>query len=185
MDLLSAFSMPCCPLRQRPARCSDSSGTRLVDFFAADVPSPFAAVAIEHLGGAIGRVGEWDTAFSHRRAQHSCLVLRAWRDPAASHDNIAWGRSCYGAMEPFLEQGVYVNYLGDEGEGRSRGDDGYLNRKYGLAFRTPPRTRERKPSTVACGNMISEPERVAHFKAPTAIPPLAASCSRRRKRTAL
>jgi hypothetical protein len=79
-----------------------------------------AAVAIEHLGGAIGRVGERDTAFSHRRAQHSCLVLRAWRDPAASHDNIAWGRSCYGAMEPFLEQGVYVNYLGDEGEGRVR-----------------------------------------------------------------
>jgi FAD/FMN-containing dehydrogenase len=23
-------------------------------------------------------------------------------------------------MEPFLEQGVYVNYLGDEGEGRVR-----------------------------------------------------------------
>ena len=99
---------------------SDDAIERLVDFFAADVPSPFAAVAIEQLGGAIGRVGERDTAFSHRRAQHSCLVLRAWRDPAASQDNIAWGRSCYGAVEPFLEQGVYVNYLGDEGESRVR-----------------------------------------------------------------
>ena len=99
---------------------SDDAIERLVDFFAADVPAPFAAVAIEHLGGAIGRVGERDTAFSHRRAQHSCLVLRAWRDPAASQDNIAWGRSCYGAVEPFLEQGVYVNYLGDEGESRVR-----------------------------------------------------------------
>jgi FAD/FMN-containing dehydrogenase len=99
---------------------SDDAIERLVDFFAADVPSPFAAVAIEHLGGAIGRVGERDTAFSHRRAQHSCLVLRAWRDPASSEDNIAWGRSCYGAVESFLEQGVYVNYLGDEGESRVR-----------------------------------------------------------------
>jgi len=79
-----------------------------------------SATEVDHLGGAIGRVGERDTAFSHRRAQHSCLVLRAWRDPAASQDNIAWGRSCYGAVEPFLEQGVYVNYLGDEGESRVR-----------------------------------------------------------------
>ena len=30
------------------------------------------------------------------------------------------GRACYGAVEPFLEQGVYVNYLGDEGESRVR-----------------------------------------------------------------
>ena len=99
---------------------SDAAIERLVDFFAADVPSPFAAVAIEHLGGAIGRVDEQATAFGHRSAQHSCLVLRAWRDPAASEENIAWGRSCHGAMEPFLEQGAYVNYLGDEGESRVR-----------------------------------------------------------------
>ena len=99
---------------------SDDAIERLVDFFAADVPAPFAVVAIEHLGGAIGRIGERDTAFSHRRAQHSCLVLRAWHDPDASADNIAWGRSCYAAVEPFLEQGVYVNYLGDEGESRVR-----------------------------------------------------------------
>ncbi len=99
---------------------SDDAIERLVDFFAADVPSPFAAVAIEQVGGAVARVGERETAFSHRRAQHSCLVLRAWRDPAASQDNMAWARSCYGVVEPFLEQGVYVNYLGDEGESRVR-----------------------------------------------------------------
>jgi hypothetical protein len=99
---------------------SDDAIETLVDFFAADIPSPFAAVAIEQLGGAIGRVGERDTAFSHRRAQYSCLVLRAWRDQAASQANVAWGRSCYAAVEPFLEQGVYVNYLGDEGESRVR-----------------------------------------------------------------
>jgi FAD/FMN-containing dehydrogenase len=99
---------------------SDDAIEKLVDFFAAAVPLPFAAVAIEHLGGAIGRVGEWETAFSHRRAQHSCLVLRAWREPSASPDNIAWARACYGAVEPYLEQGVYVNYLGEEGESRIR-----------------------------------------------------------------
>ncbi len=99
---------------------SDDAIEKLVDFFDAAVPSPFAAVAIEHLGGAIGRVDERETAFSHRRAQHSCLVLRGWREPAASQDNVAWARGCYGVVEPFLEQGVYVNYLGEEGESRVR-----------------------------------------------------------------
>lgn len=116
---------------------SDDAIEKLVDFFAAAVPSPFAAVAIEHLGGAISRVGEAETAFNHRRAQHSCLVLRAWRESAASGDNIAWARACYGVMEPFLEQGVYVNYLGEEGESRVRAAYGVnyqrlaaLKRKY-------------------------------------------------------
>lgn len=98
----------------------DEAIETLVDFFAADVPSPFTAVAIEHLGGAISRVGERDTAFSHREAQHSLLVLRAWQDPAESEENMAWGRRCYSAAEPFLEDAAYVNYLGDEGEKRVR-----------------------------------------------------------------
>ncbi|MGH6689698.1 MAG: BBE domain-containing protein, partial [Gammaproteobacteria bacterium] len=99
---------------------SDEAIEGLVDFFAAAIPSPFAAVAIEHLGGAVARVGERETAFSHRRAEHSVLVLRAWRDTAESERNIAWGRACHGVVEPFLEQGVYVNYLGEEGETRLR-----------------------------------------------------------------
>ena len=98
----------------------DDAIERLVDFFAANVPAPFAAVAIEHLGGAIGRVPEGETAFAHRRAQHSVLVLRAWRDPAESARSVAWGRACYAVVEPFLDEGVYVNYLGDEGDTRTR-----------------------------------------------------------------
>jgi FAD/FMN-containing dehydrogenase len=99
---------------------SDEAIEAIVDFFASAVPPPFAAVAIEHLGGAISRVGERDTAFSHRHATHSLLVLRMWQDPAESDENIAWARSCYRSAEPFLENAVYVNYLGDEGEARIR-----------------------------------------------------------------
>jgi FAD/FMN-containing dehydrogenase len=99
---------------------SDEAIEAIVDFFASPVPPPFAAMPIEHLGGAISRVGERDTAFSHRQATHSLLVLRMWQDPDESDDSIAWGRACYRAAEPFLESGVYVNYLGDEGEARVR-----------------------------------------------------------------
>jgi FAD/FMN-containing dehydrogenase len=99
---------------------SDDAIEAIVDFFAGAVPTPFTAVAIEHLGGAVSRVGPQDTAFSQRDAQHSLLVLRMWQDPADSDDNIDWARRCYRTTEPFLEGGAYVNYLGDEGETRVR-----------------------------------------------------------------
>ncbi|MDI5983777.1 FAD-binding oxidoreductase [Halomonas sp. M4R5S39] len=98
----------------------DDAIEALLEFFVADTPAPFAAIAIEHLGGAVGRVGAQDTAFAYRQAQHSVLVLRMWQDPADSAANIAWGRRCFRAVAPFLEEGAYVNYLGDEGEARVR-----------------------------------------------------------------
>ncbi|RTR06559.1 FAD-binding oxidoreductase [Halomonas nitroreducens] len=99
---------------------SDAAIEAIVDSFADDVPSPFAAIAIEHLGGAVGRVEPQDTAFAHRHAQYSVLVLRMWQDPADSSANIAWGRRCFHAAAPFLDEGAYVNYLADEGEARVR-----------------------------------------------------------------
>jgi FAD/FMN-containing dehydrogenase len=101
-------------------RLSDEAVEALVDFFAANAPKFFAAIAIEHLGGAVSRVGPQDTAFAHRDAQHSLLVLRMWQDPAESEENMDWARRCYRTAEPFLQSGVYVNYLGDEGESRVR-----------------------------------------------------------------
>lgn len=99
---------------------SDEAIEALVDFFAANVPGFFAAIAIEHLGGAVSRVDPRDTAFAHRDAQYSLLVLRMWRDPADSEKNIEWARKCYQSAEPFLKAGAYVNYLGDEGDARVR-----------------------------------------------------------------
>ncbi|MBB3232568.1 FAD-binding oxidoreductase [Halomonas stenophila] len=99
---------------------SDEAIDTIVEAFAGDLPAPLAAIAIEHLGGAIGRVGDQETAFGHRQAQHSVLVLRMWHDPADSSANIAWGRRCFRAAAPFLDEGAYVNYLADEGEARVR-----------------------------------------------------------------
>ncbi|MFY0990590.1 FAD-binding oxidoreductase [Halomonas sp. C05BenzN] len=99
---------------------SDDAIDALLEFFSADTPAPFAAIAIEYLGGAISRVDARDTAFAHRQAQHSVLVLRMWDDPAESAANIDWGRRCFHTVAPFLEEGAYVNYLGNEGQARVR-----------------------------------------------------------------
>ena len=97
---------------------SDDAIDAVVDFFTGAVPGFFAAIAIEHLGGAVGRIPPQYTAFGHRDAHHSLLVLRMWQDPSESAVNIDWARRCYQTAEPFLKAGGYVNYLGDEGESR-------------------------------------------------------------------
>ncbi len=77
-------------------------------------------IALEHLGGAVGRVGEDDTAFSGRSAPYSLIISTGWDDAAVSADSIAWTRGVWEAMRPFASSTAYVNYLGDEGHDRLR-----------------------------------------------------------------
>lgn len=99
---------------------SDEAIDAIVELFTANTPAFFGAIAIEHLGGAISRVGPGETAFNHRDAQHSFLVIRMWENRADAEANIEWARHCFRTAEPFLTSGAYVNYLGDEGEARVR-----------------------------------------------------------------
>ncbi len=95
---------------------NDAIETMIAQF--ATVPSPFSAVAIEELGGAVSRVGKDETAFGERSAHYSLLITSAWIDPAESEKNIQWTRDLWEAMQPFESETVYVNYLGTEGEDR-------------------------------------------------------------------
>ena len=47
-------------------------------------------------------------------------VISLWDDPARDQGNIAWVRETWARMAPFGEARTYVNFLGDEGEGRVR-----------------------------------------------------------------
>jgi FAD/FMN-containing dehydrogenase len=85
------------------------------------VPSRRTIVVVEHNGdGAMNRVDEGATAFGHRRWPYNLLVTSIWDSPAESDTNIRWTRDFFDAMQPFLTDGVYVNYLGDEGQERVR-----------------------------------------------------------------
>lgn len=98
---------------------SDDAIDTSVDAFH-PAPSPLCVVAIEHLGGAISRVAPSATAFHHRHPQHSFLVAAVWTDPVDSETNISWARQLADAVQPYLEDAVYVNYLAEEGEARVR-----------------------------------------------------------------
>jgi hypothetical protein len=88
--------------------------------FVAEIPSPHTGIGLQQMTGAASRVDRAATAFAHRARQYDFLILSQWDDPADSPRNIAWTRSLFEAMGPFLERGVYVNDLGEEGEDRVR-----------------------------------------------------------------
>lgn len=83
-------------------------------------PAPRSNVLIERLGGAVGRVGEQDTAYTHRDAPYDFLAAAVWDDPADDEPNIAWAREIASTLAPFARDTAYVNYLGEEGVDRVR-----------------------------------------------------------------
>jgi len=84
------------------------------------ITSPRSYTLVFNLGGAVARVGEDDTAYSHRAAGHNVNINAAWLggDPDADR-HVAWTRDVFRAVEPHA-MGVYVNFLGDEGQDRVR-----------------------------------------------------------------
>ncbi len=105
---------------------SDGAIDALVEGFRGAV-SPYSSVLIEHLGGAMGRVPPEATAFPHRSAAYDVVIMPMWTNADESDAHIGWADSLWRAIQPFSSGGVYVNYLGDEGEDR-------VQAAYGINF---------------------------------------------------
>lgn len=84
---------------------------------------------IGHLGGALARVADDETAFAGRDASHVININGAWTSGGAdTAEDTAWVRAFFEAMQPHSTGGVYVNFLGNEGQDRIRA--AYGNAKY-------------------------------------------------------
>jgi FAD/FMN-containing dehydrogenase len=86
--------------------------------FVPQMPSSVSGVGLQQMHGAASRIAPSATAFPHRAEQYDFLIGSQWSDASDSDRNIEWTRALFEAMEPHLEQSVYVNNLGDEGPGR-------------------------------------------------------------------
>jgi len=85
------------------------------------MPKPGTLILLEHLGGAVGRVGAHETAFSNRDAQYNVSILAGWTDPADDEKNSAWTRKHGDVLKGFATGAGYVNYMtGDESAERVR-----------------------------------------------------------------
>jgi FAD/FMN-containing dehydrogenase len=104
----------------------------------AAAPSPVMSVFFtEHLHGRASAIGPGDSAFVHRTPGHNFAVLSMWLEPGDAEAATAHVRNFFADMSPFLANGVYSNYLGDEGSARVRAAYGkawdrlvLLKRKY-------------------------------------------------------
>lgn len=109
----------------------DHKAMEIIVEYVRAAPSPNTAIAIEQLGGAVGRVGHDHTAFNHRDARYNLLIVGMWSDAAANQENTDWVRGLSDAMAPYASGGVYVNYLGQEAdEGPERIRAAYGPEKY-------------------------------------------------------
>jgi hypothetical protein len=86
--------------------------------FVPEMPTSASGVSLQQMHGVASRIAPSDTAFPHRAEQYDFLILSQWSDATDSDRNIKWTRALFQEMQPHLEDSVYVNNLGDEGQGR-------------------------------------------------------------------
>ncbi|MBS0013064.1 MAG: FAD-binding oxidoreductase [Desulfobacterales bacterium] len=95
---------------------SDGCIDRVIEF-ADSMPSDEIEVFIPHMEGAPSRVPDTATAFAHRKTPFLLNIHTRWRKTQDDEPCLAWARDFHQVTEPFA-QGVYVNFLSDEGEDR-------------------------------------------------------------------
>ena len=83
------------------------------------IESPLTSFPIWQMGGAVSRVGEDETAFNGRGAAFTYNIGACTETGEGFERERDWVRSFWSALEPW-HQGVYVNFLGDEGADRIR-----------------------------------------------------------------
>jgi FAD/FMN-containing dehydrogenase len=79
------------------------------------------------MGGAVSHVAESDSAFSGRNAGFTYNIGACTETADGFDEERQWVRDFWSALEPHQE-GVYVNFLGDEGQDRVR--ESYGAEKY-------------------------------------------------------
>lgn len=91
------------------------------------IASPITSIALWQMGGAVGRVGENETAFNGRKAGFTFNINGNSETGDGFDAEREWARSYWSALAPY-HTSVYVNFLHDEGEERVR--EAYGAEKY-------------------------------------------------------
>jgi FAD/FMN-containing dehydrogenase len=74
-------------------------------------PTEQCALVLESFQGAVTRIDPTATAYPHRRPGHNLLLISQWTDPADSDAGIAWARTTFQDLAPYLDERSYTNYL--------------------------------------------------------------------------
>src|SRR4051794_2168116 len=100
------------------ARLDDELIDRLCELHLA-APGPQCEIHVHQMGGAIARVPEDATAFGDRTMPYVLNAVTGWHDPADAEAHTGWARDVVAAAADASTGRAYVNFLGDEGAGRT------------------------------------------------------------------
>jgi FAD/FMN-containing dehydrogenase len=97
---------------------SDDAIDVILDY-ASTMPSDECEVFIPHMEGAPSRVGPEETAFSYRSTPFVLNIHTRWREHSQDEACVKWARDFHADTKAY-SHGVYVNFISDEGENRTR-----------------------------------------------------------------
>jgi FAD/FMN-containing dehydrogenase len=95
--------------------------------FGNELKSPYSQQILLPWGGAVADHGDSDTPMANRSVRWITHPFAVWEDPADDEPNIAWARSFRRDMARHATGGVYLNFIGDEGQDRIRAAYGPAN----------------------------------------------------------
>lgn len=87
--------------------------------FASRMPSNQCEVFVPHMEGVPSRIPSDETAYSFRKHPFVMNIHTRWEEAKDDEKCLKWARDFYEATKPY-SQGVYVNFISDEGEARAR-----------------------------------------------------------------
>jgi FAD/FMN-containing dehydrogenase len=115
-------------------------------------PSPLGQQILFPWGGAVARVGEDATPLANRSVHWLSHPFAVWESAADDARNIEWARGFRRDIAAYANGGIYLNFVGNEGQERIRA--AYGDTKYERLSRLKT---EWDPSNIFRGNQNIEP----------------------------
>jgi FAD/FMN-containing dehydrogenase len=115
-------------------------------------PSASSIVEFSYQHGAQDRLGEDDTAFADRHADHVINILGRWQPSGEWQPHIDWVRKTFDKITPWQTGGVYSNFMAIDDDDRVR--DAYRGGKY---QRLSTIKAKYDPDNVFCNNPNIKP----------------------------
>lgn len=91
---------------------------------AARLQSPFSAILLFQIQGALNELPATHSPAGNRDAAYVLNIAAAWEAPQDDAANMAWARDCFEAMRVCSTGGTYINFLTEE-EGADRIEAAY------------------------------------------------------------
>ena len=107
----------------------------------AEPSSPISQVLFQPMGGAIADVGSEETALPNRTAKWCYHALTIWTPEVMGPDevHVQWTKDLAAALKPYATDGIYLNFVADEGHDRVKSSYGpHYDRLVALKDRYDP-----------------------------------------------